>query len=635
MWGAGDAQSAYNTHIMSRIPLASAARVGLLAVVALALLTARGLAVARADEGWVIRSFDARYDIQEAGAVTVTEEISVDFGTLEKHGIFRDIPVQYRYDDTNDRLIPVSNVNVEGRDGPLRFELITGGPNLRIKIGDPDKTVTGEQEYRITYILAGALNPFPDHDEFYWNVTGNEWPVTIEAATAAVVLPGQVIQDVACFQGPTGSQVPCDDTQREERAVRFAAATPLGEGSGLTIVVGLEKGAVLAVAPILVPRAEEKSEWDQWVENMGVNKPMPLALAALAGVAAVAAIARLWWMAGRDRWFGDMFYLSESPREETKPVGARETVVVEYQPPEVNRRERRLRPAEIGLLLDERADTLDVSATIVDMAVRKYLVIAETESGGLLGLFKKKDYELTRLEKPDDDLLPYERRLLGALFDDGATVKLSDLKNKFHTDLAKVKEDLYEESVKDLKLFSRDPDQVRTMYRIAGGAAAAAGVGAAYALTYAGAGIIGVPVVFGGMALAGLSHLMPRRTAKGRLLYRRCLGFRLYMTTAETERQKFAEKANLFDEYLPYAIVYGCVEKWAKAFEGLGLEDRDMGWYVGTHPFAPVAFASTVSDFSSSVSTVMASTPGGSGGSGFGGGGGSGGGGGGGGGGSW
>jgi uncharacterized membrane protein len=215
-------------------------------------------------------------------------------------------------------------------------------------------------------------------------------------------------------------------------------------------------------------------------------------------------------------------------------------------------------------------------------------------------------------------------------------VKLSELKNKFHDDLAEVKSDLYYEAVNVLKLFPRDPEKVRTTYKVAGMVIAVVGGLIAFGLGKAfGASIVGLPVVICGLLLVALSHLMPRRTAQGRELYRRSLGFRLYMTKAEKERQAFAEKANLFEEYLPYAIVYGCVDKWAKAFEGLGLEARQSAWYVGQYGFAPGHFASSLSDFSSSISGVMASTPGGSGGSGFGGGGGSGGGGGGGGGGSW
>ena len=118
-------------------------------------------------------------------------------------------------------------------------------------------------------------------------------------------------------------------------------------------------------------------------------------------------------------------------------------------------------------------------------------------------------------------------------------------------------------------------------------------------------------------------------------MYRRCLGFRLYMVTAEQDRQRFAEEANIFDSYLPFAIVFHCVSRWAKMFEQLGLEERQVDWYTGPTGFAPTSFAMGIRDFSSSVSNAMSFTPGSSGASGFSGGGSSGGGGGGGGGGSW
>jgi len=331
-----------------------------------------------------------------------------------------------------------------------------------------------------------------------------------------------------------------------------------------------------------------------------------------------------------------MFHVADKSRAETKPLGAHESIVTEFTPPEVDGpAPRRLRPAEIGLLIDERADTLDVSATIVDLAVRKYLIIKETESGGVLGLFKKKDYELEKLEADEGALLPYEQKLLDSLFDEGSPVKLSDLKNEFYKDLAKVKDRLYDQLTGRLKYFPRNPDTTRTIYQVTGGVLAGLGGAAIYGLgALLGAAVVGVPVLLSGLLMFAFAPLMPRRTADGRVMYRRCLGFRRYIETAETARQEFAEKANIFQEYLPYAIVFKCVDKWAKAFEGLGEEVTQPGWYVGRGPFMAGAFASSVNDFSDSISSVMASTPGGSGSSGFGGGS-SGGGGGGGGGGSW
>ena len=186
-----------------------------------------------------------------------------------------------------------------------------------------------------------------------------------------------------------------------------------------------------------------------------------------------------------------------------------------------------------------------------------------------------------------------------------------------------------------LRLFPSSPNTVRHIYQAVGiGTAVAGGLLAAFLGSAFGGALIGIPFVAGGFSLALLSPTMPRRTAPGSALYRRCLGFRLHDDGGK-ERQAFAGRANLFEEYLPYAIVYGCVKNWAKAFEGLGLERRASGWYIGSNIFAATQFGESVRDFSSSVSGVMAATPGGSGGSGCGGGGGSGGGGGGGGGGSW
>jgi uncharacterized membrane protein len=402
----------------------------------------------------------------------------------------------------------------------------------------------------------------------------------------------------------------------------------------MTAVVAIDKGLVFVAPPKLVDAHVDPVEA---AGDLLGTEPLPIALASGLLVLLLAGLARAWWVIGRDRWYGDNFYLSETPpgEDEPKPLFAHETIVVQYTPPEMGDEKRRLRPAEIGVLLDERADTLDVSATIVDLAVRTYVLIKELPKEGLFGMFQSQDYELERLDQDESELLPYERKLLTSLFDGDPTVKLSSLKNKFHTDLQDVKNKLYDESVSHNKFFARDPDDARGQVVIAGIVVAVAGGAIMFGLGKAfGAGVIGIPIIAVGVLLAVFSSAFSRRTAFGWEVYRRCLGFRLYMVTAETDRQKFAEEENIFHEYLPYAIMYGCVDKWASAFEGLELDEQPY-YYAGSGRFVPVVFANNVSSFSSSIGGVMASTPGGSGGSGFGGGGGSGGGGGGGGGGSW
>ncbi len=150
-----------------------------------------------------------------------------------------------------------------------------------------------------------------------------------------------------------------------------------------------------------------------------------------------------------------------------------------------------------------------------------------------------------------------------------------------------------------------------------------------------GAGLIGLPVGLAGILLMVFSGAMPRRTAAGRDMMRRSLGFAKYIKTAETRQHEFAERANIFAEYLPFAIVFKCVDRWARTFRDIGISpSASGGWYVGQGQFNASTFSSSLNSFSSTVSSAVTSTPGGSGKSGFSGGS-SGGGGGGGGGGSW
>lgn len=554
-----------------------------------------------------MRAFDATFAVRTDGSVLVAEDIQVDFGSLASHGIFREIPVEYRYDERHNRLLMVAEISVDDGAVPLPFTTSRQGANLQLKIGDPKRTVAGGQRYRIRYRVDGALNAFSDHDELFWNVTGNDWPVTVVRATAVVQAPSPVA--ATCFQGWSGSTELCRQGDRPDGRLGFTASRELSAGEGLTIVVGMAKGAVTVPAPVLV---RVKTDWEMLRDAAGLTA-LPLAAAAGLGIVGLALVGRLWWLAGRDRWHGDVHYLTGNTAETIKPLLARETVVVEYQPPELDG--RRLRPAELGLLLDERSDTLDVSATIVDLAVRGFLRIREEKGKGLFG---RTDYTLEELLDNGSALLAYERRLRGALFQSRDSVSMSDLKDKFYDDLAEVKKDLYTQGVKQDRFFARSPEVVRNVYLGASIALIAGGGVLAFALTFAGLAVLAAPALIAGLALLALHRSMPRRTASGRELFRRTLGFREYMVTAETDRQRFAEEQNLFTEYLPYAIVFGCTEKWAEAFEGLETRpEQQDGWYVGAGPFRPVLFAGNIESFSSSVSRTIASTPASSGGSGF------------------
>src|SRR5947199_1039523 len=152
-----------------------------------------------ADEGWVITSFGSDITAVSSATLTVVEDINVDFGSLQKHGIFRTIPLRYRYNDTQDRYYGLSVVSVTDGTRPIAYDVSVQSDNEVIKIGDPDVLVTGVQRYVVTYTVSGAMNEFSDHDEIFWNVDGALWPVPKEHVTATMHLPAGSYQDAACY----------------------------------------------------------------------------------------------------------------------------------------------------------------------------------------------------------------------------------------------------------------------------------------------------------------------------------------------------------------------------------------------------------------------------------------------------
>jgi len=587
-----------------------------LLVVLLGLVTA-GTVPATADEGWTIETFDVAISVQPDATMTVRETLQVDFNSQQHHGIFRDIPVLYEWDQRHNRAYDLavdSVTDVSGRRS-WSYQVLDNGVYKEIKIGDPNQTLSGRQSYVIAYTVKGALNGFNDHDELYWNVTGNQWAVPIKEASATVTVPAGGLLWTHCFQGETGSRETCRESSTAGEG-DFAATRVLDAGQQLTVVVGMKKGIAGDVAPIL--RAKPRTFLEYFsVEPLTVGSALLLLLLGLAW------LGRLVWRRGRDMEYSSAYYSTKDPTERVRPLFRPEAVVPEYRPPD------NLRPAQLGLILDEIADTKDLTATIVDMAVRGYLVIKDVKNG-------KHDWELVPVKADPRDLLPYEEKLFHGLFEGSSTgTRLSGLKGTFSGTLHAAERLLYGDSVR-LKWFTTDPQSTRVRWALLGVLVVAVGVGVTWALgALAGWGLLGIAVILIGGGMIVANRWMPRRTGLGTDLFRKALGFRLYMTRAEKDRQAFAEKAEIFTQYLPYAIVFGCVHRWAKAFEGIDTSAAVSTWYQGQGAFTAVVFASSLEGFSSNLSTAVAETPGGSGGSGGGGGGFSGGGGGGGGGGAW
>ena len=159
-------------------------------------------------QGFVFEStprFGVTIVIEPSGDLLITETIVQEFGSTERHGIFRNIPNRLRYDNEFDRVYPIDLISVNASaDTPDDVETKEENGNFVIRIGDPDTTITGRHTYEIVYRVEGAMNGFDSHDELFWNVIGNEWEQSIGEMNVRVSAPTDVTR-VACFEGTFGS----------------------------------------------------------------------------------------------------------------------------------------------------------------------------------------------------------------------------------------------------------------------------------------------------------------------------------------------------------------------------------------------------------------------------------------------
>ena len=560
-------------------------------------LAAPGEGLHAQQKSYSIERFDARIRVNRDASIDVTETITARF-VGSYNGLNRTIPVEYRTAQGLNWTLGVSLQSAQddaGRD--LRTETSRQGHYIKYKIWLPG-AVNATRTLVLRYRATNGLRFFDEHDELYWNVTGDEWEVPIQAATAEIELPPATTGTRAsAFNGVYGGTAQDASIQMNGNSVRIAMPHALGYHEGLTAVVGWDKGVVTAPTAAHRALATVSSNWPLLI-------PIPVFLLAFYN----------WRRRGRD------------PR--------RRPIAVQYEPPP------KMTPAEAGTLLDNSTDMRDITATLVDLAVRGQLRIEEHQNPKLFGLFGGGvEYTLHRLTQ-GESLAAHESRVFGGIFvGRGESVELSELKDEFYKDLPPIRDAIFDELTGNG--FYRDrPDKVKRKWMgIAVALALVIGVGGTYLskLTL----LTPVPFVIAGVVsaiiVAIFAQIMPARTDAGTRALEQVLGFEEFLRRVEAEHLKriIIGHPELFDKYLPYAMAFGVEQQFARAFEGIYTEAPR--WYVGPSMmnFNVGHFSSSMSHLSTAAGATMSSSPRSSSGSGFGGGGSSGGGGGGGGGGAF
>jgi uncharacterized membrane protein YgcG len=533
------------------------------------LLVAAPLAAQRS---LAIKGFDATITVHADGTVDVTETITAAFSG-QWNGIYRTIPILYRTPQGFSWTLRLEDIKATDGDGnQLKVERSRERHYLKLKLWVPgalDATRTVTLHYR----AVNGLRFFEDHDELYWNITGDEWDVPIEAVSARILLPADVtgVRAIA-FDGAYGSTAQNAEVVIEGPQVGVSMPEPLGFHAGVTAVVGWDKGAV--AEPTAVDHANE---------FLSTNWPLGIPLLVLFGMYT------LWRRVGKD--------------PEERPIGVR------YDPP------NGLTPAEAGTMMDESVDMRDITATIVDLAVNGHLKIEEFEKKKFLGLFSHQEFRFHRLD-PKPDARPLERHetlVLDGMFKYGArTVDLSDLEDEFYTHLPGIKNATFDRLV-ERGLYRSRPDRVRRSWM--GGAlfltVPVALIGAAIGDKF---GMSPLPfalaAILSGAIVMVFGYFMPARTVSGARAYEGTRGFEEFLRRVESDRfARVVKTPEMFEKFLPYAMAFGVEAKWAKAFDDIYREPPT--WYVGGDftGFNARTFSSRISGLSTRAGSTMSSAP--------------------------
>ena len=562
---------------------------------------------ARADlGGFVIDRFHTDVEVLPDADLLVEERIEVRF--LEpRRGLYRTIPVRYTDPKGYAYSLGFDLIEVLDESGSAHRTKVTNeGRYVNVRIGDPDRTISGPVVYRLRYRVERALGHFPEYDEVYWNAVGHEFNTTIGSASATVRLPQPFVESelqasgYAGYFGGGGREV--NVAFLEPGSVRFEVEGSLEPLQGLTVAVGWPKGAVA-----------EPTFWDKLGRLLADNFILLVPVVAFV------------WLLRRYRTRG------------VDPEG-KASIVVRYEPPPG------ATAGEVGTVVDEKVDLRDITATLVDLAVRGHLEISIVEEKALLGLIDTEEIVFVRQRDASEaNLLEHEKLVLEGVFASSDRVELSDLKQKFYKHIPKIKAALQHRMVEQ-GWFSGRADTIRQRFGLSGlllGFLVFFG-GMLWVNLRGGAmpyGLI-VPVLAGGattILFLSFAPAMPQRTRKGVDLRSWALGFEEFVERVEAEKLEVDRRRNVFEALLPYAMALGVAAAWARRFEGIYAQDGPR-WFVGRHPIAGLSTTKLESSLSSAMTktaSVMTSAPRSSGSSGSGGGGSSGGGGGGGGGGSW
>lgn len=585
-----------------------------------------------------LNSYDVNIRVSKDNVLHITETIGAYFN-VSKHGIYRKIPLVNqvkRLDGSEDTIrADVDNISTNATKS-----VSYSGGYCTIRLGDEDRTLTGDVEYVISYDYALDGDNLPDKDEFYFNLIGTEWEDTeIDNVTFTIEMPEAFDEEKLGFSKGYAGSTSTEDILYyvDGNTISGMLTSKLTPCEALTIRLELPEGYFTV-----------RKKTINWLDYLGVIVPVLCLL--IAGL--------LWYKVGRD-----------DPVVDT----------VEFTAPE-NRNS-----AEAAFALNGSVDSEDVISLLVYLANKGYIEISQVQKKAVFGT--KEEFQLRKL-KEYDGYNEEERIFMNGLFKSGDIVDKSDLENKFYTTVNTIvsrmnskenKEYIFEKnsinkswllmlmvigcyllislppllyesgghlspdivfplvfpSVAVIVLFAGLFSKGNAYVKVFLGIWAALFGGMPFCLLVLPAlkqkNIFMRNFIVGMICIIGIfffKAIMSKRTKYGNEILGRVRGFKNFIEVAEKDRlEALVEKnPNYFYDILPYAYAFGISKKWMEKFESIAMAPPT--WYGGTdfHAFNMHQFQgfmdSTMRSASSSMTSSPSSSGGGSSGGGSGGGGG-------------
>jgi uncharacterized membrane protein len=513
--------------------------------------------------------YDVNIDIQSNGDFVVTEEQEIAFTSGTFQFGFAAIPLA-RLDSITD--ISVSEV-AGGQESPYKQSASHGANTFQTYEENKQQmiywyfspTTNATRTYRLKYKVLGGMRYYDKGDQLWWKAIAPDHNFPIKSSTITVNLPADFEASQLVIDSYGAS---AQNSITGSRTVSFNAKN-ISSDKELEVRVQFPHGVM----------SGQSSAWQAAFDRQQTLGPIinivMLLFGALILIGGLAGLYLFWYSRGRD-----------------KPV----KLVSDYltEPPST------VSPGVAGALVDEEADMQDILATLLDLGDKGALRIEEKKNEGILGIGSGVEHTFILLDRSKATKV-FELTLIDGIFGKGDRKKLTDLRDKFYTFVPKLKNQLYDELVKE-GFFTASPQKERNKWIGIGfvGLIIAAVLFCVLtpllsdysSLGFCPSAALGVVAI--AMMIAG--RYMPRKTDKGAQATAEWLAFKNYLKNMENYTN-LEEAKEIYQHYLAYAVAFGIDRDFINKFARI--DAPAPAWYapvffpIGNYQNRPMANSET------------------------------------------